>query len=183
MLTITELSDSLLYVESERWQCSFGHGEPVKLGLVLEAVHLGGGERGEYAFVMDASLIPQPEYLDEEIVEEAKTEGAKAREEQIRYAYEVYGGVPVNIDAVQPAKASCGFSSFVAESSIKSLKAGSDEEIEVRHFRDQEEAMRFARDFYAVYANVLFGFIDAVLDRSLPAGKTGWDRIRQMAKR
>ncbi len=156
MLTITELSNSLLYVESDRWQCSFGHGEPVRLGLVLEAVHLGGGEKGEYAFVIDASLIPQPKYLDDEIVEEAKAEGATSREEQIRYAYEVYGGVPVNIDAVQPAKASCGFSSFVAESSIKSLKVGSGEEMEVRHFRDQEEAMRFARDFYAVYANVLF---------------------------
>jgi hypothetical protein len=167
MLTIAELCDRLLYVESDRWQCSFGHGKPVRLGLVLEAVHLGGGERGEYSFVIDASLVPQPEYLDGEIVEEAKAEGAKSREEQIRYAYECYGG----------------FSSFVAESSIKSRKAGSDEEMEVRHFRDREEAMRFARDFYAVYANVLFGFIDVVLDRPLPAGKTGWDRIRQMAKR
>jgi hypothetical protein len=183
MLTITELCDRLLYVESDRWQCSFGHGEPVRLGLVLEAVNLGGGEEDEYSFVIDASLIPQPEYLDGEIMEEARAEGAADRDEQIRYAYECYGGVPVNIDAVQPAKASCGFSSFVAECSIRSIKAGSGEEMEVRHFRDREEAMRFARDFYAVYASVLFGFIDVVLDRLLPAGGTGWDRIRQMAKR
>jgi hypothetical protein len=179
MLTITELCDSLLYVESEGWQCSFGHGEPVRLGLVLEAVDLG---RDDFSFVIDASLIPQPEYLDEEIIEEAKAEDAKDREEQIRYIYENYGGVPVNIDAVQPAKASCGFSSFVAESSIRSLKSGSGEEMEARHFQDQEEAMRFARDFYAVYAFVLFGFIDVVLDHPLRAGGTGWDKIRRMSR-
>jgi hypothetical protein len=77
MLTITELCDSLLYVESERWQCSFGHGKPVRLGLVLEAVDLGGDEEDEFSFVIDASLIPLPEYLDGEIIEEAKAEGAK----------------------------------------------------------------------------------------------------------
>lgn len=83
-------------------------GEPVRLGLILEAVDLSGDGAGECTFVIDASLIPQPEYLDREIVEEAKAEGAKDRGEQIRYTYEGYGGVPVNIDAVQPAKASCG---------------------------------------------------------------------------
>ncbi len=182
MLTITELRDSLLYVESERWQCSFGYGEPVRLGLVLEAVDLGREDEDEFSFVIDASLIPQPEYLDGEIIEEAKAEGAKDREEQIRYIYESYGGVPVNIDAVQPAKASCGFSSFVAESSIRSLKSGSGEEMEVRHFHDQEEAMRFARDFYAIYAFVLFSFIDVVLDHPLRTGGTGWDKIRCMSR-
>jgi hypothetical protein len=88
----------------------------------------------------------------------------------------------VNIDAVQPAKASCGFSSFVAESSIRSLKAGSGEEMEARHFHDQEEAMRFARDFYAVYAFVIFSFIDVVLDHPLRAGGTGWDKIKRMSR-
>ncbi len=95
-------------LESERWQCSFGNGEPVRLGLILEAVDLSGDGAGECTFVIDASLIPPPEYTDREIVEEAKAEGAKDRGKQIRYTYEGYGGVPVNIDAVQPAKASCG---------------------------------------------------------------------------
>ena len=45
MLNITELCDRQLYVESDRWQCSFGYGEPVRLGLILEAVDLDeGGE-------------------------------------------------------------------------------------------------------------------------------------------
>lgn len=78
----------------------------------------------------------------------------------------------MNIDVVQPAKASCVFSSFVAESSIGSLKVGSGEEMEARHFHDQVEAMRFASDFYAVYAFVLFSFIDVVLGHPLRAGGT-----------
>jgi len=181
MHNILNLCDGLLYVESENWQCSFGHGNPIKLGLVLEAVKLGGGE--EYSFVVDASLIPQPGCLDEEILEEAEAEGAKSKEEKILYAYECYGGVPVNIDALQPPKASCGFSSFVADSSIAQLRSQGGDVMEVRHFENLEEAMSFSRDFYAVYAQMLFGFIDVVLDSTLRTGKTGWDKIRQMAKK
>ena len=182
MLNITELCDRQLYVESDRWQCSFGYGEPVRLGLILEAVDIDeGGD--EYSFVIDACLIPQPECMDEDILEEAKSEGSDTRAEQIRYAYECYGGVPVNIDAVQPPKASCGVSSFVAKSNIKTVIAGTGEEMETRHFQDLQEAMSFARDFYAVYAPVIFGFIDVVLDNPLRAGGTGWDKIRQMSKK
>lgn len=185
MLTSLELDDNLLYVESERWLCDFGYGSPIRLGLVLEAVDLGGSEEGDegFPFVIDAYLIPQPEFIDEEIAEEARAEGADSRESLIRYLYDCYGGVPVNIDAVQPAKASCGFSSFVANSSISTVKGRSGEKIEVRHFQDIEEAMRFARDFYAVYAPVIFGFIDVILDNPLRTGGSGWDKIRQMAKR
>ena len=187
MLNITELCDRQLYVESDRWQCSFGHGDPVRLGLVLEAVDLDkGGE--EYSFVIDACLIPQPESMDADILEEARSEmassdGSDIRAEQIRYAYECYGGVPVNIDAVQPPKNSCGASSFMANSSIKTVIAGTGEEMETRHFQDLQEAMSFARDFYAVYASTIFGFIDVVLDHPLRAGGTGWDKIRQMARK
>ncbi len=183
MLTIIELADNLLYVQSDHWQCSFGHGEPVRLGLILEAVDMGDSDEDEYSFVIDAHLIPQPEYLDEEIAEEARSAFPDQPAEQLAYVYESYGGVLVNIDAVQPAKASCGFSGFVANSSIAALKADSGEEMEVRHFQGQEEAMRFARDFYAVYAPVLFGFIDVVLDNPLRTGETGWDKIRAMAKK
>ena len=99
MLNIIELCDRQLYVESDRWQCSFGYGDPVKLGLVLEAVDLDEGGEG-YSFVIDACLIPQPECMDEDILEEARLEGASCevsdtRAEQIRYAYECYGGVSV----------------------------------------------------------------------------------------
>jgi hypothetical protein len=182
MLNITELCDRQLYVESDRWQCSFGYGEPVRLGLILEAVDLDeGGD--EYSFVIDACLIPQPEYMDQDILEEASSEGSDTRAEQIRYAYECYGGVPVNIDAVQPPKASCGASSFVAKSNIKTVIAGTGEEMETRHFQDLQEAMSFARDFYAIYAPVIFGFIDVVLDHPLRVGGTGWDKIRQLAKK
>ncbi len=136
-----------------------------------------------YSFVIDACLIPQPESMDKDILEEAKSEGSDTRAEQIRYAYECYGGVPVNIDALQPPKASCGASSFVAKSNIKTVIAGTGEEMETRHFQDLQEAMSFARDFYAVYAPLIFGFIDVVLDHSLRVGGTGWDKIRQMAKK
>jgi len=183
MLNIFELCDNQLYVESDHWQCSFGYGEPVRLGLILEAVETDEREGVEYSFVIDACLIPQLKYMDKEIMEEARSEGLETREKQIRYAYENYGGVPVNIDAVQPAKASCGFSSFVAESSIGSRKCESGSDIETRSFQDLKEAMRFARDFYAVYAPVIFGFIDVVLDNPQRAGGTGWDKIRQMSKK
>lgn len=183
MLNITDLSDRQLYVESDRWHCSFGYGDPVRLGLILEAVELDEGSEEGFTYVIDASLIPQLDFLDEEILQEAKSEGFGTREELLRYAYECYGGVPVNIDAVQPPKASCGMSSFVAKSNISTVIAGTGEEMETRHFQDLVEAMSFARDFYAVYAPVIFGFIDVVLDHPLRVGGTGWDRIRQMAKK
>ncbi len=181
MLNITDLSDSLLYVESERWHCDFGQGKPVMLGLVLEAVDLGGID--EHSFIIDASIVPQPECLEEEIVEQAKAECALTRREIIRYVYECYGGVPVNIDALQPVKASCGFSSFVADSRIGSLKYESGEEMEVRCFENLADAMRFAREFYAPNAQVLFEFIDFVLDHPLRSGGTGWDKIRLITKK
>lgn len=183
MLNIIELSDGQLYVDSDRWQCNFGYGEPVKLGLVLEAVDLAPSSEEGFSYVIDAGLVPQLDFLDEEILEDAKSEGMGTREEILRYAYECYGGVPVNIDAVQPPKASCGMSSFVAKSNIRTIIAGTGEEMETRHFQDLGEAMSFARDFYAVYAPVIFGFIDVVLDHPLRVGGTGWDKIRQMAKK
>ncbi len=97
------------------------------------------------------------------------------------YVYENYGGVPVNIDALRPAKPSCG-SGFVAETCISSVDDSFAEEIEVRHFQDRGEALKFARDFYVVYVGQLFNFIDLVLDNHLPAGGTGWDKIRNLAK-
>jgi hypothetical protein len=183
MLTILELSENILYVDSKGWQCSFGHGEPVKLGIVLEAIDLGVDPKEGYSFVIDAHIIPQPDYLDVDILEDATSEGCHDRGEIIRHVYENYGGVPVNIDAVQPAKASCGISSFVAESKINSMSDDYGDEIEVRHFQCLEEAMRFVRDFYAIYASLIFGFIDVILDSPLRAGGTGWDKIRQMARR
>jgi hypothetical protein len=183
MLNIKDLSDRQLYVESDRWQCSYGYGEPVRLGLVLEAVDLALNGEEVFSYVIDACLIPQLDFLDEEILEDARSEGLETREGLLRYAYECYGGVPVNIDAVQPPKASCGMSSFVAKSNISTVISGTGEEMETRHFQDLEEAMSFARDFYAVYAPVIFGFIDVVLDHPLRVGGTGWDKIRQMAKK
>ncbi len=183
MLNITELSDNQIYLHSDLWQCDFGHGEPVKLGLILEAVDLADGGAADFSYVVEASLIPKLEYLDDEILEEARSEGLTTDEELLRYAYESYGGVPVNIDAVQPTKASCGMSSFVARGNIGTIVSESGEEIESRRFQDLSEAMSFARDFYAVYASVIFGFIDVVLDHPLRAGGTGWDRIRLMARK
>ncbi len=186
MINILELDESMLYVENERWQCDLGPGDAVKLGLVFEAVDLVEmghvKSNGAYSVVIDSYLMPQPEFLDEEIVNQAADEGAETREEIIREVYLYYGGVPVNIDLVQPAKASCGFSSFVADSSLKAVDCDLDG-AEVRHFKDVEEALRFARDFYAIYANGLFAFIERVLDNPLRTGETGWDRIRLMTGR
>ena len=182
MLSQSQLSQSQIYIESERWKCSFGWGEPVKLGMVLEAMDLSAEGRG-FSYVIEASLIPQLQCLDREILEEARAEGLAGDMEILRYAYECYGGVPVNIDALQPAKASCGMSSFVAESSIDTIVTGTGEVTEGRRFQDLDEAITFARDFYAVYAPIIFGFIDVILDHPLRAGGTGWDKIKQMARK
>ena len=186
MIDILELSESVLYVESEKWQCDLGLGGPVKLGIVFEAVDLVEmghiRSNGAYSVVIDSCLIPQPEYLDKEIVDQAAEDGAATREEIIQEVYLYYGGVPVNIDLVQPVKASCGFSSFVAESCIKAVD-GDSGEVEVRHFKDVVEAMKFAREFYAIYANGLFAFIEKVLDNPLRTGETGWDKVRLMTGR
>ena len=182
MLSQSQLSESQIYIESDRWQCSFGWGEPVKLGMVLEAVDLSPKGRA-FSYVIEASLIPQLQCLDREILEEARAEGLAGAMETLRYAYECYGGVPVNIDALQPAKASCGMSSFVAETSIDTIVTGTGEVTEGRCFQDLEEAIAFARDFYAVYAPIIFGFIDMILDHPLRAGGTGWDKIKQMARK
>jgi hypothetical protein len=52
---------------------------------------------------------------------------------------------------------------------------------EVRHFKDVEEAVSFARNFYAVYAGGLFTFIDAVLDNPIRGDGSGWDKIRLLS--
>lgn len=183
MLNISQLSDNQIYLHSSNWHCTFGSGEPTRLGMILEAIDLSCNAEEGFSYIIEASLIPQLEFLDWEIVEEARSEGMTEGKEILRYAYECYGGVPVNIDALQPAKASCGMSSFIAESNIGTNVSGTGEEMESRHFRDLEEAMSFARDFYAVYAPIIFGFIDVILDNPLRVGGTGWDKIRQMARK
>jgi hypothetical protein len=204
MISILDLDEKRIYVENEKWSCYFGFGRPVKLALVLEAVDLAAesdrcnedldwekpifeshwdeDSNQRYSIVIDAYIIPQPQYLDEEIVDQARDEGASSRIDLISYVYENYGGVPVNIDALQPAKSSCGFSSFVAETNISSVEDPSGDEIEMRHFQDRSEAMKFAKDFYAVYAGQLLSFIDLLLDNPLLAGGTGWDKIRDLTK-
>jgi hypothetical protein len=182
MANILEIGEGMLYVDSKGWQCDLGGCSPVLLGVVFEAVdlldtgHINGN--GTYSVVVDSHLIPQPECLDPELVKEASEEATLSRESLIREIYLAYGGVPVNIDAVQPAKASCGFSSFLADSKIESIE-GTD----VRHFKDIDEAMSFARSFYAVYAGGLFTFIDAILDNSIRGGGCGWDKIRMLSGR
>lgn len=182
MLSITDLNERQIYLESDRWQCNFGHGDSVGLALVLEAVDLSSSDDAGFSYVIVAGLIPRFDFLDEEILQEARMDGAETREDLLHYVYECYGCVPVNIDAVQPTKASCGMSSFVADSSIGTIISGAGEEMETRNFQDLGEAMSFARDFYAVYTPVIFNFIDVVLDQPLRAGGTGWDKIRQMSK-
>jgi hypothetical protein len=213
MLTILDLADNIIYAENPLWECDpvhssgqgIGQSSPIKLGIVLEALDTG---EGEFSYAVDAFLLPQIEYIDPTIIDEARVEGAESQEEIILYVYETYGGVPVNIDALQPPKASCGFSSFIADSRIASVgreqvgacdeagerweggeageiedEAGESEEMEVRRFPDADEAMVFARDFYAVYAGVLFRFIDMVLDNPLRTGETGRERMRQLSGR
>jgi hypothetical protein len=179
MPDILELDQNSLYVEDESWQCCPKGGRILKLGVVLEVADLGSGD---YPFVVDACLIPQPECLHPDLIQEAEDEGAGERDRLISYIYQNYGGVPVNIDALQPAKASCGFSSFVANTAIGSASESPDSDQEVRRFENLEEAMTFARDFYAPYASLLFGFIDVILNQPLRTGINGWKKLADMTE-
>jgi len=175
MTEILEIGAGILYAENRswRWQTMM---RPIRLGLVFEAVDL---KAGDCPIVVEARLLPPPEELDQEILDEAALEGGNSRGEVIRQLYLTYGGVPVNIDALQPAKASCGFSSFLAEGSIDSGGAPGGE---IRHFRDVQEALGFIRDFYAVYSTGLFNFIDEILDNPLRQGGSGRDLILGMVR-
>ncbi|NYT02367.1 MAG: hypothetical protein GKC10_06405 [Methanosarcinales archaeon] len=175
MAEILYLDHKTLYVEHPRWQCRLGE-RAVKLGMIFEAVVDG---RGDYPVVVDASLLPQPEELDREIVDQAREEGIEDRKELILEVYRYRGGVPFNVDAIQAPKSSCGFSSFVAETSISAVEVDG-KEMEIRHFPSVEEALQFTRDFYAVYSHGLFTFLDAVLDNPLPGGLTGREKIRSL---
>jgi len=205
-INILKLNEHTLYAEDDRWQCRLESGNDndndkcVKLGLIFEAVtvavgrdldqdldlDLSGGKPwvDEYSVIVEAQIVPQPEYLDEEIIMESSEEETPSREGLIRDVYCYYGGIPVNIDAIQPAKASCGVSSFVTDQEVRGQKTTSGQEIEVRHFKNREDALNFTKQFYVLAAPTVFEFIDWVLDQSLGTdGKLGWDKIRHLSKK
>jgi len=175
MMEILELGDGTLYAENRSWRWPSAK-RPIRLGIVFEAVDL---KEGSFPVIVEARLLPPPEELDSEILDEAAMEGGDSRQGTILQVYRTYGGVPINIDALQPAKASCGFSSFLAEGSIDSEGAPGGE---IRHFRDVQEALSFVRDFYAVYSTGLFNFIDEILDNPLRQGGCGRDLILGMVR-
>ncbi len=178
-----ELDAAVIYAEDESWQCDIG-GKSVKLGIIFEAVNLKaeGLHRSEYPIVVEAQIFPQPEYLDEDVVLETSEEETPSRENLIWDVYRYHGGVLVNIDAIQPAKASCGVSSFVTDQQIQKEITASGQEIEVRHFKSANDALKFAREFYVLAAPTIFEFLDWVLDQPLGQG-TGWDKIRMLTSK
>lgn len=90
--------------------------------------------------------------------------------------YRQIGGIPINADAIQPPKNTCGFSSLVAESTITSQECGA----EVRHFRDLKEALKFICEFNAVYAYVVFVFVDEILEMRRSCKATGREMLRML---
>ena len=139
-----------------------------------------GFEDEEYSVVVEAAIVPRPESLDGDVVLEVCEEESPSRAGLILDLYRHYGGVPVNIDALQPARASCGASAFVADQVVRSRRTASGQMIEVRHFRSVEEALRFTREFYVFISSIVFEFLDYLLDQPLGRG-TGRDMIRRLA--
>jgi len=180
---ILELDEKTLYVEADSWRCDLPGGNTAKLGIVFEAVDLARTGRvpgdEEYSLIVEAQIVPQPEYLDEEIVLEASEEEVPTRKGIIGDVYRYYGGVPVNIDAAQPARASCGVSSFVTDQVVHGEMTESGMEIEVRPFKSVEDALSFTREFYALAASMVFEFLDWVLDQPL-GRESGWEKIGRL---
>jgi len=184
MVAVFQLDEKTVYAEDEEWRCELEDGSVVGLGVVFEAVDLAGTrgfEDEEYSVIVEAEIVPWPESLDEEVILEVSEEENPSRERLIFDLYRHHGGVPVNIDALQPARASCGASAFVADQVVRSQKTASGQTIEVRHFRTVEDALRFTREFYVIMASIVFEFLDWVLDQPLGHG-TGWEKIRSLSK-
>ena len=177
------LDKRTLYAEDDGWQCELEDGSRVGLGIVFEAVDLTTslGLEEEYPFVVEAAIVPRPEALDGEVVLEVSEEESPSRERLIFDVYRHYRGVPINIDALQPARASCGASAFVADQVVRSRRTASGQMIEVRHFRSVEDALAFTREFYVFISPIVFEFLDYLLDQPLGRG-TGRDMIRRLAK-
>ncbi len=179
---LLSLDKRTLYAEDEGWRCELEDGSKVDLGIVFEAVDLSRtlGFEEEYPFVVEAAIVPRPEALDDEVVLEVSEEENPSRSALIFDIYRHYGGVPVNIDALQPARASCGASAFVTDQVVRPEKTASGQTIEVRHFRTIEDALTFTREFYVFISPIVFEFLDYLLDQPLGQG-TGWDMIRRLA--
>lgn len=177
MVEMASIDGNTIYAEDDRWRCVLD-GRQIKLGIVFEAVLHG---YGEYSFTVDAQILPQPEFLDREVVDSLGEidclDDARSRLRLVQEVYRQIGGIPINADAIQPPKSSCGFSSFIAESTITSVECGT----EVRHFRDIQEALKFIREFYAVYAYVIFGFVEEILEMRLASGRTGREMLRMLS--
>lgn len=184
MVKVFQLDGKTLYAEDDDWQVDLGEGPTVGLGVVFEAIDLAGTEGfedEEYTVVVGAEIVPRPESLDEEIALEVSEDEDPSRQGLIFDLYRHYGGVPVNIDALQPARASCGASAFVADQIVRGQKTASGQMIEVRHFRTVEDALNFTREFYIFMSPKIFEFLDWVLDQPLGVG-TGWDKMRMLTK-
>jgi hypothetical protein len=180
---VLQLDGKTLYAEDDGWRCQLEDGSIAGLGIVFEAVDLSGSpgfEEEEYSFVVEAAIVPRPEALDGDVVLEVCEEETPSRGRLILDLYRHYGGVPVNIDALQPARASCGASAFVADQVVRGRRTASGQMIEVRHFRSVEEALTFTREFYVFISPIVFQFLDYLLDQPLGRG-TGRDMIRRLA--
>lgn len=181
---VLQLDGKTLYAEDDGWGCELEDGSIAGLGIVFEAVDLSGSpgfEEDGYSFVVEAAIVPRPEALDGDVVLEVCEEESPSRAGLILDLYRHYGGVPVNIDALQPARASCGASAFVADQVVRSRRTASGQMIEVRHFRSVEEALAFTREFYVFISPIVFEFLDYLLDQPLGRG-TGRDMIRRLAR-
>ena len=181
---VLQLDGKSLYAEADGWRCELEDGSIAGFGIVFEAVDLSGSpgfEDEEYSVVVEAAIVPRPESLDGDVVLEVCEEESPSRAGLILDLYRHYGGVPVNIDALQPARASCGASAFVADQVVRSRRTASGQMIEVRHFRSVEEALTFTREFYVFISPIVFQFLDYLLDQPLGRG-TGRDVIRRLAR-
>lgn len=184
MVEVFQLDEKTLYAEDEECRIELEDGSPLRLGIVFEAVDLAGTEGfedEEYSVVMEAAIVPSPESLDEDVILEVSEEERPSRHSLIFDLYRHYGGVPVNIDALQPARASCGASAFVADQVVRGQRTASGETIEVRHFRTVEDALAFTREFYVFMSPIVFEFLDWIFDQPLGQG-TGRDKIKMLSK-
>ena len=160
---------------NDRWNAEMD-GKKINLALVCETFNLDDIEHGHendvFPVVMECSVMPHPKHIAKSYKESAKNSSGGST---IFDIFDYGGGIPVS-DILEGIKSSAQSS---IDNELRTQKhATFGNKIKVRHFKDEEDAVQFAKDVYSNNADALFMLIGFTLDKPINRiGKTGWDRI------
>ena len=158
------------------WKAGLDDKE-VNLALICETYDLQdieeGHEKDVYPVVMECSVLVHPKHM----AKKYKAEASRSSDgDSIFDIFRYGGGIPVS-DFLEGTK---GQAKSSVDNELHSQKhATFGNEIKVRHFRNEDDAIQYADDVYKHNANALFGLIGFKLDQPVNRmGTTGWEIIK-----